>query len=144
MLVLAAASLVSAQTPSTANPACSLLTSPQVTSLIGAAKTVPVSVSPMGSACMFTAGDKILTLLIVNTSSPDGATRQFESKKKVASGQPIPGWTLPAYAGSRAAATVVGFLNGQTFTEVIMADPAQSAEAAGVKLRAVMKAVAGQ
>ena len=100
MLVLAAASLVSAQTPSTANPARSLLTSPQVTSLIGAAKTVPVSVSPMGSACMFTAGDKILTLLIVNTSSPDGATRQFESKKKVASGQPIPGWTLPAYAGA--------------------------------------------
>ena len=144
MLLLAAVSLVSAQTPSTANPACALLTSAQITSLIGAAKTVPVSATPMGSACMLTAGDKILTLLIVNTSSPDGATRQFESHKKIVSGAPIPGWTLPAYAGSQKSAAVVGFLNGQTLTEVKMSDPAQSAEAVGVKLRTVMKEVAGR
>lgn len=127
------------------NPACSLLTSSQVTSLIGAAKATPMSSTPMGSSCMLQAGDKILTVLIVNASSPEGATRQFDSKKKIVSGEAVPGWTLPAYAGSqRPAAAVVGFLKGQTFIEVKVVDSAQALEALRVKLTDVMKEIAGR
>jgi hypothetical protein len=144
ILLLAAASLASPQAPATANPACALLTASQITSLIGAAKTVPVSSAPLGSACMLMAGNNVLVVRIVNTSSSDEATRVFESSKRIASGDPIPGWTLPAYAGRRKSDVVMGFLNGQTFTEVALSDASQSAEAAGAKLRAVMKDVAGR
>jgi len=144
MFLLAVMSLLFAQTPSPANPACSLLTTAQITSLIGAARTVPVSAAPMGSSCMLTAGDKILTVLIVNNNTPDGATRQFESKKLMMSGQSMPGWTLPSYAGNLKSAAIVGFLNGLVLTELKMADPAQAAEAMLVKLQAVAKDVAGR
>jgi len=145
MFLLAAVSLLFAQTPPAGNPACSLLTTAQVTSLIGTAKTLPVTATPTGSTCILKAGDdKMLTVLIANTNSPDAATRVFASKKLMMKGQPMPGWTLPAYEATRPSVSAVGFLKGQTFTEVKLQDRTQDKEAAAVKLRAVMKDVAGR
>ncbi len=145
MFLLAAVSLLFAQTPPAANPACSLLTTAQITSLIGAAKTIPVTATPTGSTCMLKAGDdKMLTVMIANTSSTDGATRAFATRKSMIAGQVMPGWTLPAYEGTRPSISVVGFLKGQTFTEVKLQDRTQGQEATAVKLRAVMKDVAGR
>ena len=89
-VLLLVAALAFAQTPP-ANPACALLTEAQVTSLIGAAKAMPVSANELGASCMLIAGgnsDRIITVLIVNNKTPDGATRQFESAKAVAAGKP--------------------------------------------------------
>jgi len=144
MLMLGVAlSLAAAQTPQD-NPACALLTMPQVTSLIGAAKAIPVTSAPTGSTCMWQAGDKVVTVLISTAPSPEGATRVFESKKRMVSGEAVPGWSLPAYAGVQRAAVAVGFLKGRTLTEVKVLDARQTAEELGPKLKAVMKAIAAR
>jgi len=145
MLMLGVAlSLAAAQTPQD-NPACALLTMPQVTSLIGAAKAIPVTSAPTGSTCMWQAGDKVVTVLISTAPSPEGATRAFESKKKMVSGEAVPGWSLPAYAGvQRPKAVAVGFLKGRTLTEVKVLDARQTAEELGPRLKAVMKDIAAR
>jgi hypothetical protein len=145
MLTLGVAlSLAAAQTPP-ANPACALLTTSQVTSLVGEAKAMPVTSAPTGWSCMWQAGNKVVTVLIVNAPSPEGATRAFESKKRMVSGESVPGWTLPSYAGvQRPKAVAVGFLKGQTLTEVKVLDALQTAEELGAKLTAVMKEVAAR
>jgi hypothetical protein len=56
-----ALSLMLAQAPPV-NVACGVLTSAQVTSLIGAAKTLPAGSAPNGSSCMFQNEDKIITV----------------------------------------------------------------------------------
>ena len=136
--------LAAAQTPPD-NPACALLTTSHVTSLIGAAKALPVTSAPTGSTCMWQAGDKVVTVLISTAPSPEGATRAFEFKKKMVSGEAVPGWTLPASAGvQRPTAVAVGFLKGRTLTEVKVLDARQTAEELGPKLKAVMKEVAAR
>ena len=50
--------------------------------------------------------------------------------------------SAPAYAGFMRPAAVVGVLVKQTLTEIKVIDPAQTPEAVGVKLQAVMKDVA--
>jgi hypothetical protein len=145
MLMLGVAmSLAAAQTPPD-NRACALLTTSQVTSLIGAAKALPVTSAPTGWTCMWQAGNKVVTVLIATAPSPEGAARVFESKKRMVSGEAVPGWTLPAYAGvQRPTAVAVGFLKGQTLTEVKVLDALQKAEELSAKLKAVMKEVAAR
>ena len=144
MLMLGVAlSLAAAQTPQD-NPACALLTMPQVTSLIGAAKAIPVTSAPTGSTCMWQAGDKVVTVLISTAPSPEGATRAFEAKKKMVSGEAVPGWSQPAYAGVQRTAVAVGFLKGRTLIEVKVRDARQSPEELGPKLKAVMKDIAAR
>lgn len=122
------------------NPACTTLAAAQVTSLIGAAKTIPVSAAPGGSTCMFQAGDKIITVLVVNNESADAATRLFDSKKRIASGNDIAGWPVPAYSGHQPpAAVIVGFLKGTTFTEVKLVDSTKYPEGLETRLKAVVK-----
>ncbi len=144
MFLLAAVSLLFAQTPPPGNPACALLTTAQITSLIGAATPVPVAASATASACMFNAGDKTLTVTISHHASLDKANLQFGINKGVVKGEPIPGWAMPSYAGSRPSAALVGYLKGQIFYDVKMADPALSTEAVGIKLLAVLKDVAAR
>ena len=136
--------LLAPQTPSP-NPSCSLLTPAQVTSLIGVAKATPVSSGPLGSACRLQAADEVIVVLIVNGTSLEDSTRQFESKKRIASGAALPGWTLPAYAGSQGpTVSVVGFLKGQTFIEVKVVDAPPATEGMSAKLQAIMKEIAGR
>ena len=123
-----------------ANPACTALTSAQVTSLIGAAKTIPISAAPGGSTCMFQAGDKIVTVLIVNAVDAAAAKQQFDSKKRSASGSDITGWPVPAYSGHQPpAAVIVGFLKGTTFTEVKLVDSTKYPEGLETRLKTVVK-----
>jgi hypothetical protein len=128
--------------PPPANAACAALTPAQVSSLIGAARTMPVTASPMSATCMFQNNDKAITVLIATASSPEGAQRVFDAKKRIVSGADVPGWSTPAYAGFLRPAAVVGVLRKQTLTEVKVVDPAQTPEAIAVKLQAVMKEVA--
>ena len=139
-LVVVAALL---QTPP-ANQACSLLTPAQVSSLIGAARTMPVMAAPNGSSCMFQNKDSIITVLMATASSAASADELFSSKKRVVSGTDVTGWGAPAYAASAKTAAIVGVLMKRTLAEVKVLDPAQTAEALGVKLKAVMKEVAGR
>ena len=128
--------------PPPANVACAALTPTQVSSLIGAARTMPVTASAAGATCMFQNNDKVITVMMATASSPEGAQRVFDAKKRIVSGADVPGWSTPAYAGFMRPAAVVGVLRKQTLTEVKVVDPAQTPEAIGVKLQAVMKEVA--
>jgi hypothetical protein len=93
---------------------------------------------------MWQAGDNVVTVLIVAAPTPEGATRAFEAKKRMVSGEAVPGWSLPAYAGvQRPGAVAVGFLKGQTLTEVKVLDR-HTAEDLGPRLKALMKEVAAR
>ena len=127
------------------NPACTALNAAQVTSLIGAAKTIPISAAPGGSTCMFQAGDKIITVLIVNNESAEAATRMFDSKKRIASGSDVTGWPVPAYSGHQPpAAVIVGFLKGTILTEVKLVDSTKYPEGLETRLKAVVKEIAAR
>jgi hypothetical protein len=124
------------------NPACATLSPAQVSSLIGAAKTIPLSAAPGGSTCMFQAGDKIITVLIVNAADAETARHQFDSKKRIASGADISGWPLPAYSGHQPpAAVIAGFLKGTTLTEVKLVDSTKYPEGLETRLKAVVKEI---
>jgi len=127
-----------------ANGACSLLTAAQVSSLIGAARTMPITASPTGSSCMYQNNDRVITMLMATVSSADGAQGLFNSKKRIVSGADVPGWSAPAYVGFMRPAAIVGVLMKQTLVEVKVLDPTQTHEVIGVKLQAVMKEVAGR
>jgi len=117
-----------------------VLTPAQVSSLIGAARTLPMTAAPTGSTCMYQNNDKVITVLMATVSSAEGAQGLFNAKKRIVSGADLPGWSAPAYAGfMRPAAAVVGVLLKQTLTEVKVIDPAQTPEAIAVKLQAAMK-----
>jgi hypothetical protein len=75
-----------------ANQACSLLTPAQVSSLIGVARTMPISAAPNGSSCMFQNNEKMITVLMATPSSAEGAQGLFSSKKRIAAGADVPGW----------------------------------------------------
>jgi len=142
-ILIIAASIVGQAPPP--NPACALLTPAQLTALVGGARAIPVSTNAMGSTCMLQSGDKVITVLIVNASSADGATRQFESKQRIVSGQTLTGWTVPAYLGTqKPAAVALGILKGQTLTEVKVLDETQTIEALSAKLKTVMTEVAAR
>lgn len=144
LLVTMFVTMGNAQTAA-ANPACTALTPAQVTSLIGAAKTIPISVAPGGSTCMFQAGDKVVTVLIVDAVDADAARRQFDSKKRIASGEDIVGWPVPAYAGHQPpSAVIVGFLKATTFTEVKLLDSTKYPEGLETRLKAVVKEIAAR
>ena len=130
--------------PPPANEACSALTPAEVSSLIGAARTIPVTASPTGSTCMYQNNDRVITVLMATVSTADAAQGLFNAKKRIVSGADVPGWSGPAYAGFMRPAAVVGVLVKQTLTEVKVIDPAQTPEAVGVTLQAVMKEVAAR
>jgi len=140
-IVAIAVSMTLIQAPPT-NGACSVLTPAQVSSLIGAARTIPVTASPTGSSCMHQNNDKMITVLMATPSTAEAAQGLFNAKKRIVSGTDVPGWAAPAYAGIMRPAAVVGVLVKQTLTEIKVIDPAQTPEAVGVKLQAVMKDVA--
>ena len=94
-----ALSLMLAQAPPV-NVACAVLTSAQVTSLIGAAKTLPTGNAPNGSSCMFQNEDKIITVLVATNTAADAAQRLFDAKKRIAAGTDIAGWGVPAYGAA--------------------------------------------
>ena len=127
-----------------ANEACSALTPAQVSSLIGAARAIPVTASPTGSTCMYQNNDRVITVLMATVSTADAAQGLFNAKKRIVSGADVPGWSAPAYAGFMRPAAVVGVLVKLTLTEVKVIDPAQTPEAVGVTLQAVMKDVAAR
>jgi hypothetical protein len=93
---------------------------------------------------MFQNNEKIITVLMATASSAAGADELFSSKKRIVSGADVPGWGALAYAATAKTAAVVGVLMKQTLAEVKVLDPAQTAEALGVKLQAVMKEVAAR
>ena len=142
LLDLALATLLT-QTP-TANAACTVLTTAQVTSLIGAAKTLPMTNAPNGSTCMFQNGDQMVTVLVATVASPEGATRLFNSKRAVAAGTDLPGWNTPAYSGSGKDYAACGVLKQQTLTEVKIIDKTQKTDVMVQKLQSVMKEFAAR
>lgn len=133
-----------AQAPATTNQACATLTTAQVSSLIGTARTMPVTSAGNGSSCMFQNEEKMITVLVATVSSPDAATGLFNSKKRVAAGADIAGWGVPAYSASVPTAAVVGVLKQQTLTEVKLLDKTAKPEVLAAKLQAVMKDVAAR
>ena len=131
------------QTPP-ANQACSLLTPAQVSSLIGTARTMPLTAAPNGASCMFQNQEKMITVLMATAPSADAAQGLFTSKKRIASGADVPGWGVPAYAAAAPKVAIVGVLMKQTLAEVKVIDSTQTPAALGAKLQAVMKDVAGR
>ena len=127
-----------------ATPACVALTPQEVSSLIGAAKAMPISNGPTGSACLLQEREKTVSVIIVNAASPDSATRQWILKKAIASGREVSGWGVQAYTAVQGTAAVVGVVKGNTFMEVKANDPAQKPHQLGPKLHAAMKSAAGR
>jgi hypothetical protein len=127
------------------NPACTMLTTAQITALIGTARTIPISSEPGGSACMLQSGDKIITVLIAHAQNAETAKWQFDTKKRIATGADIAGWPVPAYSGHQPpAAVIVGFLKGTTFTEVKLVDSTKYPEGLETRLKNVVKEIAGR
>src|SRR6185436_2290993 len=133
-IVAIAVSMTLSQAPPT-NGACSVLTPAQVSSLIGAARTIPVTASPTGSSCMHQNNDKMITVLMATPSTAEAAQGLFNAKKRIVSGTDVAGWAAPAYAGIMKPAAVVGVLVKQTLTEVKVLDATQTPEALGAKLQ---------
>ena len=138
-----ALSLMLAQAPP-ANVACAVLTSAQVTSLIGAAKTMPMSSAPNGSSCMFQNADKIITVLVATNTAADAAQRLFDAKKRIAAGTDIAGWGVPAYGAAVKNVATCGVLKQLTFAEVKVSDSTQKPEAMTQVLQAAMKEFAAR
>ena len=138
-----ALSLTLAQAPPV-NVACAVLTSAQVKSLIGAAKTLPMGNAPNGSNCMFQNDDKIITVLVATNTAEDAAQRLFDAKKRIAAGTDIAGWGVPAYGAVMKNVAVSGVLKQQTFVEVKMSDSTQKPEAMAQALQAAMKEFAAR
>lgn len=138
LCLLATASLSLAQQP---NPACTALTANETASVIGAAQTLPVGSNPRGSSCMLQNGDKMLTVLIADLDSEDAAQHLGASKKRIVSGQDLPGIGTTAYAGTLADAAVVGAVKGKRFIEVKAIDKTQKVADLAAKLKAVLKTV---
>lgn len=138
-----AVSLVLAQAPPP-NAACSVLTTAQVTSLIGAAKTLPMSNAPNGSACMFQNNDKMITVLVATNTTADAAQRLFDSKKRMVTGTDIAGWAAPAYGAAMKNLAASGVLKQLTFVEVKVSDSTQKPDEMSQKLQAMMKEFAAR
>lgn len=132
------------QTPPS-NPSCAVLTAAQVSSLIGTARTLPMTSAPTGSTCMFQNENKVITVLMATVSTADAAQGLFTSKKRIVAGADIAGWGVPAYAGvMKPDAAVVGVLKNLTLTEVKVIDSKQAPDALGTKLQAAMKEYAAR
>ena len=127
-----------AQTPP-ANFACSVLTTAQVTALIGAAKTLPMGNAANGSTCMFQNNDKIITVLTATNASDDGAKGLFSAKQRIVAGADIAGWGVPAYGSSQKNVAVTGVLKQRTFVEVKVSDATQKPDVLLQKLQAALK-----
>jgi hypothetical protein len=129
-------------------PACTLLTAQEVASIIGTARPITVSNSATGSACMFQNEDRIVTVLMAKLDSAATAKHQWETKKRIVSGQDLAGWPTSAYSATINTAkdhgAAVGVVAGQTFAEAKANDKAQSAADVTAKLQAVMKAVSSR
>ena len=138
-----ALSLMLAQAPPV-NVACAVLTSAQVTSLIGAAKTMPMSSAPNGSSCMFQNEDKVITVLVATNTTADAAQRLFDAKKRIASGTDIAGWGVPAYGAAVKKVATSGVLKQLTFVEVKVSDSTQKLEAMTQGLQAAMREFAAR
>jgi hypothetical protein len=138
-----ALSLILAQPPPV-NVACAVLTSAQVTSLIGAAKTMPAGSAPNGSSCMFQHEDKIITVLVATNTAADAAQRLFDAKKRIAAGTDIAGWGVPAYGASVKNVAIAGVLKERTFVEVKVSDSTQRPEAMAQGLQVAMKEFAAR
>jgi hypothetical protein len=124
------------------NHACSALTPEQISSLIGRARTLPVTATASGSTCMFRNDDRTITVIMATPSTPEAAQALFNAKKRIAKGIDIPGWGVPAYRGGLSTTAVVGVLMEETLTEVKLIDRWQVVEDVTGKLRAVMKEIA--
>jgi hypothetical protein len=138
-----ALSLMLAQAPPV-NVACAVLTSAQVTSLIGVAKTLPMGNAPNGSNCMFQNEDKIITVLVATNAAADAAQRLFDAKKRIAAGTDIAGWGVPAYGAAVKNVAISAVLKQLTFVEVKVSDSTQKPEAMAQVLRAAMKEFAAR
>ena len=136
--------LVGPQTPP-ANPACTVLTAADATTLIGAgAKTMSVTTAPSGATCLIQNGDKVISILHATASTVDAATGLWNAKKAIMKGEELSGWPTKAYAGSLKDASVVGLTKGKTFVEVRVTDPSPKKSDLGAKLQSVMKTVSAQ
>ena len=138
-----ALSLMLAQAPPV-NVACAVLTPAHVTSLIGAAKTLPMGNAPNGSNCMFQNENKIITVLVATNTAADAAQRLFDAKKRIASGTDIAGWGVPAYGAAVKNVAISGVLKQLTFVEVKVNDSTQKSEAVAQVLQAAMKEFAAR
>ena len=138
-----ALSLMLTQTPPV-NVACGVLTSVQVTSLIGSAKTMPMGNAPNGSNCMFQNEDKVITVLVATNTTADAAQRLFDAKKRIAAGTDIAGWGVPAYGAAVKKVATSGVLKQLTFVEVKVSDSTQKLEAMAQVLQAAMKGFAAR
>lgn len=139
------AAVLTAPLPQPAAPACTLLTTAEVTALIGAgAKPVPITNAPNGSSCMLQNGDHIVTVLISKQTTPDATAGLFAAKKRVVAGQDVSGWATKAYAGVQGEAAVVGLEKATNFIEVKTLDKTQKTAHIAQKLRTVMKAVSAR
>ena len=127
-----------------ANVACGVLTSAQVTSLIGTAKTLPMGNAPNGSNCMFQNDDKIITVLVATNTAEDAAQRLFDAKKRIAAGTDLAGWGVPAYGAVMKNVAIAGVLKQRTFVEVKVSDSTQKPEAMAQALQAAMKEFAAR
>jgi len=86
--------------PPPANQACTLLTTAEAASIIGAGgKGISISSAPTGASCLIQNGDKLFTVLEATLASEDAAAGRWNAKKRVVSGD-LAGWPTKAYPGS--------------------------------------------
>ena len=147
LLLVTGALLAAPQNPpkAAAAPACTVLTTQEVSSLIGQARPMTVTNAPGGSTCMLQNEDKIITVMLVNLDTVEAAKELLGRKKLIAAGQDVGGWTIPGYSSvvdrPKEHVAIVGIVKDKRFLEVKVLDVTQKASELSAKLSAVMKAL---
>jgi hypothetical protein len=127
-------------------PACYVLTTQEIASLVGSAN--PKIVTSGSTTCTFQNGDATVIVFFVKLSSADAAKGQWEAKKRLAAAQDASGWATPAYVGTiddaKDHAAIVGVYSGLTFVEAKALHNTQKTAALSAALQAAMKAAAAR
>jgi len=125
-------------------PACYLLTTEDIASIIGTTRPLIITNTGAGSTCIFQNGDRTVTVLMVTLGSAEAAKRQWDAKKRVTAGQDAAGWPTPAYVGTIDTAeehvAIVGVYSSLTFVEARASDRTQKTADLSTTLQTAMKA----
>jgi hypothetical protein len=126
-------------------PACYLLTTEEISSIVGTTRPlITTNTGGTRSTCIFQNGDKTVTILMMSLGSADAAKREWNTAKRVSAGQDVAGWPTPAYVATidtpKGQAAIVGLHSSLTFVEAKAIDKTRKMADLSANLQTVMKA----
>jgi hypothetical protein len=147
LIAVSLAGLMRAQAPPPA-PACYLLTTPEVATLVGSTNPRITTNTGAASTCIYENRGAMVTVVMVKLPTADAATERWAANKRVSEGRDVAGWPAPAYSATvdtaKDHAAIVGLVSSLTVVEVKAIDPAHPPADTAAKLQTAMKALAGR